>query len=463
MGVLSNVRLRLAAALSPQQMTQQISRPKSSLTGTNEMFQLQYHDDDLCYEDYDKMLRDPQIKSGFELLRMFLLSRKIVVNAASEDREDVDIAQALEDMLGEMKYPMRKVRNDMYSALIYGYSVSEIIWGMPEDSEHIKIERIRPIPIDTLENCFRYDDMGNLDKIIQTVNDEEIEIDADKCLVYTYDEQFGDREGTSILDAVYDNWYQKQKVLQWYNVFLQKHEGPTLAGFIDNPQYKDEFRMQLDEIREGRANITAGTADRIEVIESTHRGEGFKEAINYHDTMIYRKMNIGTMILGQESGKGAYSQSQTQFDTLSIFLDGIHEDIAAELQAKIIELVDMNWNVDDYPVIGFETFEEKDLLGLLGALEPLIRDMAIDPQDGWFKHLLADIVSRYSDVDMRDLLEEEEPEELQGKEEQQMVPKQAEVEPTVAPTPEEQEAIDKESTANVIGQLNLPEAKKPGE
>lgn len=463
MGVLSNVRLRLSAALSPKQMTQQISRPKTSLTGTDEMFQLSYNDDELGYEEYDKMLRDPQIKSGFELLRMFLLSRKIVVTAASEEEQDVEIAQKLEDMLKDMKYPMRKVRNDMYSALIYGYSVSEIVWGMQDGEEQIQIERIRPIPISTLENCFRYDEMGDLDEIVQTVDDEEIPIDADKCLVYTYDEQFGDRKGTSILDAVYDNWYQKQKILQWYNVFLQKHEGPTLAGFIDNPQFKDEFRQQLDEIREGRTNITAGTADRIEVIESAHRGEGFKEAINYHDVMIYRKMNIGTMIMGQENGSGAYAQSQTQFDTLSIFLDGIHEDIAAELQAKIIELVNMNWNVEDYPVIGFETFEEKDLLGLLTALEPLIRDMAIDPQDGWFRHLLADIVSRYSDVDMRDLLEEEEPEELQGEEEQQMVPQQQEVEPTVAPTPEEQEAVDKESTANVIEQLNLPEAKRPGE
>ena len=463
MGVLDNVRLRLSAALSPKQMTQQISRPKTSLTGTDEMFQLSYNDDELGYEEYDKMLRDPQIKSGFELLRMFLLSRKIVVTAASEEEQDVEIAQKLEDMLKDMKYPMRKVRNDMYSALIYGYSVSEIVWGMQDGEEQIQIERIRPIPISTLENCFRYDEMGDLDEIVQTVDDEEIPIDADKCLVYTYDEQFGDRKGTSILDAVYDNWYQKQKILQWYNVFLQKHEGPTLAGFIDNPQFKDEFRQQLDEIREGRTNITAGTADRIEVIESAHRGEGFKEAINYHDVMIYRKMNIGTMIMGQENGSGAYAQSQTQFDTLSIFLDGIHEDIAAELQAKIIELVNMNWNVEDYPVIGFETFEEKDLLGLLTALEPLIRDMAIDPQDGWFRHLLADIVSRYSDVDMRDLLEEEEPEELQGEEEQQMVPQQQEVEPTVAPTPEEQEAVDKESTANVIEQLNLPEAKRPGE
>ena len=110
----------------------------------------------------------------------------------------------------------------------------------------------------------------------------------------------------------------KQKILSWYNVFLQKHEGPTLVGKTSNPMYKDLFREQLDEIREGRANITVGIEDDVSVLESAHRGEGFKEAINYHDTMIYRKMNIGTMILGQENGAGAYAQSHPQSNSYQL-------------------------------------------------------------------------------------------------------------------------------------------------
>ena len=135
MGVFDSVRLRLSAALSPKQMTQQYSRSKN--VNPDQSFTLQYKGDDLSYEDYDKMLMDPQIKSGYELIRMFLLSRNIVVTPASDMPEDVEIAEALEKMLKDMKYPMRKVRNDMYSALIYGYSVSEIVWGMAEGDELI--------------------------------------------------------------------------------------------------------------------------------------------------------------------------------------------------------------------------------------------------------------------------------------------------------------------------------------
>jgi hypothetical protein len=171
--------------------------------------------------------------------------------------------------------------------------------------------------------------------------------------------------------------------------------------------------------------------------------------------MIFRKMNIGTMILGQQDGAGAYAQSQTQADTLNVFLDGIHADIAAELQAKIIELVDMNWNVDDYPTIGFETFEDKDLLGLINALKPLIDAMAIDPNDGWFRHLIADVVSKYSDIDTSELLDEE-TQNMEEQVEQQMVQQ-----PEVTPTLEEQETPQPEEQAqliNDIGTLMNPES-----
>jgi hypothetical protein len=445
MGMFDTIRVRIAAALSPQTMTKQLSRPGKKESNDWLMYQ-----ERLGYEDYDKMLRDPQIKSGFELIRSFLLSRKVIVTPASEDDTDVEIAQKIEYMFNHMDYSFRKVRNDMYTALIYGYSVGEIVWGADEEDGLIKIKRIRPIPIDTLDDCFEYDEDGNLETIIQQDPDggDEIQIPAEKCLVYTYDEKFGDRRGTSILDAVYDNWFMKQKLMQWWSVYLQKHEGPTLAAFIENPAWKQETQDMLDDIREGRANVTAGMNDRIEVLESSHRGEGFKEAINYHDNMIFRKMNIGTLLLGEEGGSGAYAQSKTQFDVLSIFLDGIHEDIAAELQDKVHELVHMNWNIHDVPQIGFETFEEKDMIGLLNALKPMIDAMAIDPRDQWFKQLLSDIVSKYSDVDMSDFLEEEE----------QPTEQQVVQQPEVVPTPEEQVEEQPEEQVQAIEDVaqNIP-------
>ena len=47
----------------------------------------------------------------------------------------------------------------------------------------------------------------------------------------------------------------------------------------------------------------------------------------------------------------------------------------------------------------------------------------------------------------------------EGKPDGSTTPKQ----PLVSPTPEEQAAVDKESTANVLDALKLPNANAPGE
>jgi len=461
MGITDSIRLRLQAALSPQQMTTQMSRSTNrAMNDFEHLFGIKYKQTgDLTFKEYDKMMQDSQIKAGYELIRMFLLTRKLIITPASDDPKDKEIADAIEDMFNNMDYPLRKVRNDIYSALPYGYSVGEIIWKYNEDTDLTELKRIRPIPISTLQNCFSYDENGDLDTITQTIEGEDpIPIPAEKCLVYSYDEKFGDRSGRSILDACYDNWYMKQKVLAMWNVFLEKHEGPTLAAFLENQQFKEDAIDGLEQIHEGRANITMGQGDRLEVIESSHRGEGFQTAIEYHDTMIFRKMNIGTMILGQQNGRGAYAQSQTQNDVLNVFLDGVNEDVAAELQIKVQELCDMNWEgITDYPTVSFELFEQKDLLGLIQALEPYVKDLSIDPNSGWFKQLIADVVSRYSDVDTSDLTEEKN--DQQPIENIQQPIQQHNQQPTnlpdngeVTPTPEEQKTSADQ--ANMIGDVN---------
>lgn len=411
MGFKETIIGTINAALSPNQMTRQYSKPRNY--GQEVWDNLTYQKEGLTYQQYNEMLLDPQVKSAYELVRMFLLSRKVNIIPASDDPKDKEIASTIDDMLHDMTYPLRKVRNDMYSALIYGYSVSEKLFDRKEGEEFISIKRIRPIPIDTLEDCFEYDDNGDLENIKQNSDSSEpIDIPPEKCLVYTYDERFGDREGNSILDAIYDSWYLKQKLLSLRQIYLQKHEGPTLAAFVANPSNKDAAREVLEDFKEGRTNGTFDKDDRVEVIESQHRGEAFDRAIEYCDMMIYRAFGIGTMIMGQQDGKGAYAQSVTQDKTLSIKLDGIHEDIAAELQIMINEVCEFNWAGNQAPMIGFETFEEKDLLTLLEKLGGLIGNMAVDPSDKWFKQLLSEVVGKYSDIDMSSLIEEDKPEDV---------------------------------------------------
>jgi hypothetical protein len=195
----------------------------------------------------------------------------------------------------------------------------------------------------------------------------------------------------------------KKKVKEWYHVYLQKLQSPFLHGRVNSPHDRDTLQDALDEIREGRTNIVTGTEDDIFVVESKNKGSGFLDAIRYHDMMIFRRMGIGSLIFGMDLTSGSYAQSKTQKDILNMFMEGIQEDMAGIFQQKIMELVDLNYNVTKYPQFTFEPFSDEDILGLLMALQPYAKNMQIDTESEWFGNLVRTAVERHSDVITREV------------------------------------------------------------
>ena len=406
MSIFTSVKHRIAAALSPQQMTQQLSKTENNWMSQMYGGNYKVNPDDRTYTDYDEMFTtDPQVRGGTNLITQLLLSRKLIVTPLDDSPQAKEQADFMESCLDQMDYPLRQVRTDLYTAIQYGYSVSENIFKYDDSigtdtSGKIVIRKIRPIDIATLHDCFEMNDEGDIINVMQRNTDgEDIPIPIEKCMKYTHGERFGNPYGNSLYQSVYDNWYQKRKVLKWWNVFLQKHEGPTLVGKIGTGSgFKDIFRQQLEEIREGRTQITIGAEDDVQVLESSHRGEGFQEAIRYHDTMILHGMNIGPLLIGQDQSTGSYGQSKTQENITFIYLDGVHEDVASEFEKLSKQLCGINFPNPLPPVISFESFEEDDILGLLRELKPYIDSFVINSGDKWLKELISKAVEQYSDI-----------------------------------------------------------------
>jgi hypothetical protein len=383
---------------------QQISKHSDGADWMVEMFGGDFNPDDLGYEEYDEMLKDPQIKTGISFLVSALLSKKPVITPGGESTQDEEVKTFLEDMLNNMSIPFRSIRKDMYTSLEYGYSVGEIIWDVPDSGSlqgKIIVDRVKSVPISTLENCFSYDEYGNLVEILQTVEgeDESIPLPVDKCLVYSFDERFGNKYGQSILSQVYDNYFMKSQILKWFAVYLQKHAGPTLVGKVGPESDAVDLLDQLDGIQEGRQNMVVEGDDDVSILESGRGGEQFLNAVQYHDAVIFRRFMIGTLIFGQAGdASGSYAQSQTHLDALKLFLDGVHEEIAGVLEGLVKRVVDMNFNVDKYPTFRFEPFTDKDLLMLLGVMSPLAEKLIVNPESKWFRDLITVIMEHYGDI-----------------------------------------------------------------
>ena len=120
----------------------------------------------------------------------------------------------------------------------------------------------------------------------------------------------------------------------------------------------------------------------------------------YH--FIFRRMFIGTLLLGNMSQTGSYAQSKTQQDFMMYIMDGILADGASELQFGVVnELTRLNFGVNaKAPKIAFESFNSKDILGLLSALQPFIANGSLDSNAPAFQELLAKAFQTEADIKM---------------------------------------------------------------
>lgn len=368
-----------------------------------------HHTGKYGYYDYKKMSEDYQVKIALQILTNFLMSKNYILTSNSDDEFDVEVTDFIQDMLDNLDTPFREVRKNIYTAVKYGYSVQEKVFQI-NPSGKIVLTALYPLHMKTLQNNpFVFDEMGNLVSIHQQSTLGSADIEIGKVLLYSFDAEFDELQGNSLLDEIDDIVRPKKKVMEWLITYLHKHENPVLYGKTDDGRSAAAIRKSFDEIAGGKTSITVGKEDDIGILESSHRGDAFFNTLNYYDNVIMRRMFIGNLLMGDGGQTGSYSQSSSQMEmTLNIF-NGIHEDIAACIQGMINEIVEWNFGSNaKAPKFKFESFIGKDYLGLLTALQPYCQNMLIDTSSSWFEELVATAVQEQSGIKVdKDAVNEE--------------------------------------------------------
>ncbi len=362
----------------------------------------------LTLEQIEYIMSDTQVETAYHLFESFLLSRNMMLQKTKTSETDDELQRTVEafveDIYNRLKLIEHRLRRDLYTAVLYGFSAHEIIFKQTvfDDRVVITLDDLVPIHPSTVyyDDSFVYDDDGGFVGLKQVVNpvfprsgdEKEVLIPADKLLLYSFKSHFGDLRGRSILTGIYDNVQFKEDTIRWLLIFLQKHENPTLVGKISNPAHKEDLLKSLEMIDEGLTKITVGKEDEIQLIESNKGGEAFFEFIKYNDNIILRQFLIGTLLLGQsDKSSGSYAQSLTQSNILRTALEGIHNDIALKINEIIRRLVEYNFGEDAVkytPTIRFESFKGRDTIELLKVLSPYANAMLVDTESEWFKKLI---------------------------------------------------------------------------
>jgi len=360
---------------------------------------LQYKGKRLNYNQAKRVSRDTQVKVGLDILNYFLLSKSYIITSASDDPEDVAIKEFVEEMLENMTIPFREVDKNLNTAIKYGFSANERVYTLNKDNR-IVIDAIYPIHMRTLQDePFVFDAKGELIAIHQETDYGNVDIPIEKIMLYSFDAEFDEVAGHSILTEIADFTNDKKAILNWLLTYLHKHENPTLFAKVAQGGAAKKVRKALDAIAGGKTNITVGQNDDLGVLESSHRGETFFKALTLFDNYIFRRFYLGNLALGDPSQTGSYSQSETQMKMSHSVMNGIQEDKANSWQRLINEIVEMNFGVSaNKPKFAYESFTEKDYLNLVNTLKDLVTDGVIDYNSPWWKELIATTVQKESGV-----------------------------------------------------------------
>jgi len=356
----------------------------------------------LSYKVYQDIMKDTQVKVGLEILKYFLISKNYTLTSNSDDPEDIEITEFIQDCLDNMEIPFRDVVKNMLTAIRYGYSVQEKVYKLRPDGR-IGIKAIYPIHIKTLQNKpFVRDDNGDVISIHQESVYGSADIDRSKCIVYSFDKEFDEIEGNSILNEIKPVVEDKEDCMDWLMTFASKNRSPTMYGKTDDTVSGDNMLAAFDDVADGTTGMIIGTDDEVGILESSHNGDTYFNILNYKDNQIFRRMFIGTLLLGNMSQTGSYAQANAQQDFMMYIMDGILADAASEIQYEVVnELTRLNFGVEaNAPNIAFESFNSKDILGLLSALQPFIANGSLDSNNQAFQELLAKAFQSEADIKM---------------------------------------------------------------
>jgi phage gp29-like protein len=263
-----------------------------------------------------------------------------------------------------------------------------------EDGEYsgkIGLTKLKTLDPENIE--FKTDKYGNLTNVIQKSMGEkgqDIDIPLNKAIIYTENKQFGNHYGKSRLRAVYKNWFIKDMLTKFWNIYLERFGMPLVMGTVPNKTFMEKMKDILENIQ-SRSSIVKTQGWEIEMLESKKSGSSvseYKIAIDYQNAEIMKGLLVPSLML--EVGKsGSYALGQTQFDIFALMLKNLENDITSLVEKYIIQpMVEYNFGKkDQYPEFKLEPLTKTDLLnlskvfallvknGIVGSDETFMRDM----------------------------------------------------------------------------------------
>lgn len=375
---------------------------------------------------FSRMMNDSTVDVSVRAWKTPVLGAEFFVDAYSDSPLDAEVAQFVwSNLAGGMDSPLIDGLQDILRMCEDGYSILEKVYenrewtpavtatasagstATPASGSSFRNTKVftmlkslgyrAPSTVTDIE----YDDNGNLVQITQNAiqadkTSKEVQLKADKLIVFTLNRKGGDITGKSLLRTAYPSWYYKTRLYRIDAIQKERHgigvpRGKLLAGYTEAD--KVALRNMLMNLRTNEEAFIMQTPN-VEIDFAEVKGQlvNVMESAEHHNSMIMLNVMAAFLSLGvnTQGGGGSRAVGSTQADMFMKSVKFIADYICQIINQQVIpELVVYNYKTTNFPQLKARNIgDTRDLQVFASGLANLFSQGALTadlPTEQWLR------------------------------------------------------------------------------
>ena len=317
------------------------------------------------FDVYRKILRDPQVKAAYNLLINITIQRDWNFRLPNDEPIQEEIREFFEFNLDTLKNTFSQAMRNILLSKAHGFSLTEKIFCAEEwnNKPVWTVKELKMKPYSTF--YFDVDEYGNIKAIKQDTGGNRKALDPKKFIHLINYPDIDPVWGESDLRAIYRPWWEKQNILTFWNIYLER----TAGGFLTATPKDDSISLSPGEKADFDRvlrNVNQSTAMRIPAgfevdVKNGINTKAFEEAVAHRDRQIAKGLLVPNLLGFSEQGAtGSFAQSKTQLETFLYIINFQAEQLADALNEQMFkQLALLNYGVSEFPRFVFEERTEE--------------------------------------------------------------------------------------------------------
>ena len=328
---------------------------------------------------YEEMYRsDAQVRTTLRAAFTPVLSALPYLKPFSQETPDLLISEFVNwNLFQGMSHTFSECLHNFVKCLYLGAEVDELVWiqkpwvsaqKSANSKNMICLQKFGHRPMNTIQS-FNYDENGGPAGVTHlkfnpkdpNAQPKEVDIPIEKLVIFTWDQQGGDKRGLSVLRSAYKHWYYKENFYKIDGVQKERHgSGVPLIKLpvgYDEDDLKFAGNLGRNLRTNERAYILQPPGWEISFAQLSGNMVDALDSAIHHDLMIARNVLVQFINAGGQSATGGSNRS-TGAVMLDLFLSSSQffaTLLADTLNTYVIpQLVRYNFNVDRFPTLMFK-------------------------------------------------------------------------------------------------------------